>query len=288
MKNMGLVLNVLHVGGSVSDVERTAMKENVLHSLDGRIKLITLFLVIIFAVYTTQLIVLVLLEFYVIALILVSRHSLKHSFMRVLLIIPFGGSIALLQPFVHGGTVLYTLPFGITITYQGIMFGLLLLGRLMVTLTSIVLLSSISPMQEVAESFRRLGMPRDISMIFSLFIRFLFLFYEELGRINHAQKSRNFDIFNKKTAYIWRLRQVAYTITMMFLRSYEKGESIYLSMASRGFTDKSKLYSAVNKKISFNEYSFIISTLLVIVCLQIFAIFLFPKMGFMGTPISIK
>jgi cobalt/nickel transport system permease protein len=285
--NLNIILSALHVGGSVRDVERTAIKDSVIHSLDGRVKLITLLLVVVFAVYTTQLIVLAILEFYLVALILLSRNSLKHSFLRVLIIIPFGGSIAILQPFVHGGIILYTLPLGVHITYQGVMFGLLLFSRLLVTLTCIVLLSSISPMQEVAESFRRLGMPRDFSMIFSLFIRFLFLFYEELGKITNAQTSRNFDIFSKKTAYIWRLKMVAYTVMMMFLKSYERGESVYLSMASRGFSDKSQLYSLTKKEINLNEYSFITTTLVLIVCLQILAIFIFPKMGFIGMPITI-
>jgi cobalt/nickel transport system permease protein len=285
--NLNVLLSALHVGGSVTDVERTSMKDSVIHSLDGRVKLITLLIIVVFAVYTTQLIVLAILEFYLIALILLSRNSLKHSFLRVLIIIPFGGSIAVLQPFVHGGIVLYTLPLGINITYQGIMFGLLLLSRLVVTLTCIVLLSSISPMQEVAESFRRLGMPRDFSMIFSLFIRFLFLFYEELGKITNAQTSRNFDIFSKKTAYMWRLKQVAYTVMMMFLKSYERGENVYLSMASRGFSDKSQLYSLNKKEINLNEYSFITTTILLIVCLQIMAIYIFPQMGFIGNTIKI-
>ncbi|MGO9387112.1 MAG: cobalt ECF transporter T component CbiQ [Methanobacterium sp.] len=285
--NLNVIISALHVGGSVTDIERTAIKDSVIHSLDGRVKLITLLLIVVFAVYTTQLIVLALLEFYLVALILLSRNSLKHSFLRVLIIIPFGGSIAILQPFVHGGIILYTLPLGLHITYQGVMFGLLLFSRLLVTLTCIVLLSSISPMQEVAESFRRLGMPRDFSMIFSLFIRFLFLFYEELGKITNAQTSRNFDIFSKKTAYMWRLKMVAYTVMMMFLKSYERGESVYLSMASRGFSDKSQLYSLTKKEVNLNEYSFIITTLVLIICLQILAIFIFPKMGFIGIPITI-
>jgi len=285
--NLNIILSALHVGGSVTDVERIAIKDSVIHSLDGRVKLITLLLVIVFAVYTTQLVVLAILELYLVTLLLLSRNSLKHSFLRVLIIIPFGGSIAILQPFVHGGTVFYTLPLGIHITYQGVMFGLLLLSRLVVTLTCIVLLSSISPMQEVAESFRRLGMPRDFSMIFSLFIRFLFLFYEELGKITHAQTSRNFDIFSKKTAYMWRLKMVAYTVMMMFLKSYERGESVYLSMASRGFSDKSQLYSLTKKEIDLNEYSFVITTLVLIVCLQIMVIYVFPQMGFIGSSIRI-
>ena len=80
---------------------------------------------------------------------------------------------------------------------------------------------------------------------------------------------------------------VAYTVMMMFLKSYERGESVYLSMASRGFSDKSQLYSLTKKEINLNEYSFITTTLVLIVCLQILAIFIFPKMGFIGMPITI-
>lgn len=167
------------------------------------------------------------------------------------------------------------------------MFGALLLSRVIVTLTSIVILSSISPMQEVVQSFRKLGMPRDLAMIFSLMIRFLSLFYDELSKINNAQKSRNFDIFNKRTKYLWRLKQIAFTIVMMFLRSYERGESIYLSMLSRGYSDKSKLYQGRENKIGKNEYIFITITLILIVSLQILAIFIFPELGFIGVNVTI-
>jgi cobalt/nickel transport system permease protein len=261
-------------------LERESMKESILHSLDGRVKLIVLIFIIIYAVYTTNILILALIEIYLITLIVLSRLSLKSSFIKVLLIIPFGGSIAILQPFVHSGTIIYSLPLGIHITSQGVLFGILLISRLVVTLTCIVLLSSLSPMQEVAESFRKLGLPRDFSMIFSLFIRFLFMFYDELQRIRNAQVTRNFDIFNKKIDYMWRLRQIAYTVAMMFLRSYEKGESVYLSMLSRGYSDQSQIYNTKTKHIGKNEYFFILTTLLVIICLQILVMFLIPKTGF--------
>ena len=70
---------------------------------------------------------------------------------------------------------------------------------------------------------------------------------------------------------------VAYTVLSMFLKSYECGESVYLSMASRGFSDQSQLYSLTNKKIDLSEYSFVITTVILIVCLQIMAIYIFPK-----------
>jgi cobalt/nickel transport system permease protein len=111
------------------------------------------------------------------------------------------------------------------------------------------------------------------------------MFYDELQRIRNAQITRNFDIFNKKTAYMWRLRQVAYTVAMMFLRSYERGESVYLSMLSRGYSDQSQIYNVKTKTIGRNEYFFILTTLLVIVCLQIIVMFLIPKTGFFNLSI---
>lgn len=268
-------------------IEKETMKESVLHALDGRVKLISLILIIIYAVFSTQIMVLMILEVYLLSLIYLSNISFKKAFMRVLLLLPFTIFIIAFQPFIRPGTIIYTLPLGINITLEGLMFGALLLSRIIVTLTSIVILSSISPMQEVVQSFRKLGMPRDLAMIFSLMIRFLSLFYDELSKINNAQKSRNFDIFNKRTKYLWRLKQIAYTIVMMFLRSYERGESIYLSMLSRGYSDKSKLYQERRNKIGKNEYIFIIITLTLIVSLQILAIFLFPELGFIGANVII-
>ena len=251
----------------LSELERKTMTESALHSMDGRVKLIILVSMVVYAVYTTDLFVLAVMEIYLIALLLVAHLPLKHSFMTILLILPFGGSIAVLQPFVHAGTIIYTLPWGIHVTAQGIAFAELLISRLIVSLTCIVILSSLSPMQEVADSFRRLGMPKDFAMILSLFIRFLFMFYDELERIRNAQKSRNFDIFSKETAYMWRLRQVAYTVMMMFLRAYEKGETVYFSMLSRGYSEESKIY-VENKKMRSADFMFIGVTLALIVGLE--------------------
>lgn len=264
-------------------IEKETMKESTLHSLDGRVKLISLILIICYAVFSTQIIVLAALEIYLLLLIYLSTISFKKAFMRVLVLLPFTIFIIVFQPFIHPGNVIYTLPFGINVIYEGLIFGALLFSRIMVTLTSIVIFSSISPMQEVVHSFRRLGMPRDFAMIFSLMIRFISLFYDELNKITSAQKSRNFDIFNKNTTYMWRLKQIGYTIMMMFLRSYERGESIYLSMLSRGYSDKSKLYQGRKRKIGRNEYVFMATTILLIISLEILAILVFPQLGFVGT-----
>jgi cobalt/nickel transport system permease protein len=272
--------------GSISKLEKETEKESPLHFMDGRVKLILLLSIIVFAVFSTQIVIMAFLEVYLLLLIYVSHVSFKTSLKRVLLLLPFGGFIIAFQPFIHPGNIIWTGPFfGITVTDAGLMWSLLLISRLVVSLTSIVLLSSVSPMQEVVQSFRKLGMPREFAMIFSLMIRFLFMFYDELERIMHAQKARNFDIFNKKTTYMWRMKQVGYTIAMMFLRAFERGETIYLSMVSRGYSDQSKLYHDTKRKFGRNEYFFIATTIILIVCLQVLAMFFFPQFGFVGMSI---
>lgn len=268
--------------GSVRELEKETDKESPLHSMDGRIKLILLIFIIVFAVFSTQIAVMIFLEIYLLLLIYISHVSFKTSLTRILLLLPFGGAIIAFQPFIHPGNVIWSWNFGIQITDGGLMWAALLISRLIVALTSIVLLSSISPMQEVVQSFRKLGMPREFAMIFSLMIRFLFMFYDELHRIMHAQKARCFDAFNKKLSYKWRMKQLGYTVAMMFLRAYEQGETVYLSMASRGFSDESKLYHDRKKKIGHREYIFIGITLLLVICLQISAMFFFYRWGWVG------
>jgi cobalt/nickel transport system permease protein len=274
--------------GSIRELEKETEKESPLHLMDGRVKLILPLLIIVYAVFSNQIAVLIMLEVYLLLLIYISHVSFKTSLKRMLLILPFGGLIIVFQPFIHPGNVIWTGPFlGITITDSGLMWGILMFSRLLVALTSLVLLSSISPMQELAQSFRKLGMPREFAMILSLMIRFLFMFYDELHRIMHAQKARNFDIFNKKTSYMWRMKQIGYTVAMMFLNAFEHGEKVYLSMISRGYSDKSKLYKERKIKFGKKEYVFITATLFLIVCLQFLAMFFFSKLGFVGTSIKL-
>lgn len=260
--------------GYVKGLENEAKKESYLHLLDGRVKLLILLIIIIYAVFTTQITVLILLEFYLLLLIYISKISFKTALIRVLLLLPFGGFIIAFQPFIHPGNVIWTLPFSINVTDAGLIWAALLFSRLIVSLTATVLLSSISPMQEVVQSFRKLSMPKEFAMIFSLMIRFLFMFLDELNRIRNAQKTRNFDIFNKKTTYMWRMKQLGYTIAMMFLRAYEQGEKIYLSMVSRGYSDNSNLFTEDKNKIGSKEYLFIVVTISLILGIEIIRYFI--------------
>lgn len=258
----------------LTDIDREAGKESFMNSLDGRIKLISAMLIIIYAVSSTNLFILLLLEIYLIFLIYLSNVSPSYALKRVALILPFGGFIALLQPFFQPGNVIWTGPFGwLQITDYGLFFGALLLGRVTVSVTSIVFLSSATSMQDLVGSAQRLGVPQQLAMLLNLTVRYLFFFYDQLSNILNAQSTRCFNIFSKKTSYKWRLRKVGETITMMFIRAFEQGETVYLSMVSRGFSENTYIYGA-KSKLDRKDYGFLSLTLLILISLQLISIFI--------------
>ena len=247
--------------------EYLSNQDSILHNVDSRIKLIVLVLIILFAVTSSNYIVFIVLEAYLLLLIYLSGISIKDALMRVLVILPFGFFIAIFQPFIQPGDVLYTLPLGIKITLQGIQFAELLLARLVISITSIVLFSYITPMKDIAEAFRRLHMPNEFAMIFSLFVRFIFLFYDELNTIRQAQASRCFSLTNN-TPYLWKVKQVGYLFLMMFLRAYDRGEKVYSSMASRGYNSESTIYYS-KEGISMHSIAYITIPIIIIIVLVV-------------------
>jgi cobalt/nickel transport system permease protein len=253
---------------SLNKLEREARKDSLIHNLDARIKLIITLIIIVYTVLTSKILILLLLEAYVIVLTLFSKLSLSYYFKRVLLILPFGGFIAIFQPFILPGTVLYTLPFGINISYEGTIFGILLITRLLVCISMIVLFSSSTPMNNIISSMRRLGFPKIMAMILSMTVRYLFVFFDELENIRNAQKSRCFSIWNKKVKYLWTLKQIGYTIMMIFLNSFEKGEKIYFSMISRGYVGETISYIR-EPPMAMIDYGIVILTLIIVVILTI-------------------
>ena len=271
----------------VRTLEFISSKDTIIRNLEGRVKLIAILLIILFTVFSDRLIVPIVLEVFLLIIMYLAELSFKESFKRVLLLLPFGGFVIAFQPFIHPGNIIWHGPYPwLFITDTGLNWTILLFARLIVCLTAIVILSSTSPMQEVVQSFRKLGMPRDLAMILTIMVRFLFIFVDELRDIRQSMASRNFDAFNKAISYKWRVKQVGYSIAMMFLKAYEKGETIYLSMASRCFSDNSALYHA-RTIIGKNEYIYLGSIIIIIIALELVVLFYSNHLAYFGLPLSL-
>ena len=266
--------------------DELASKQSPIHNLEGRIKLITSILIILNCVTSKELFIPIILEIMLLIILKIANLSYIDSAKRLLMLLPFGGAIIIFQPFIQPGNIIWSYSW-LHITDFGLNWAILLFIRMIVCLTTIIIYSSTTPLQEMASSFRKLKMPRDLAMILSIMVRFLFLFIDELTSIRKSQKSRNFNIHSKNTPYKWRVKQVGYTIGMMFLKSYEQGERVHRSMVSRGFSDASEMFDE-KKSPEKSDYAFIISIILIIIILEIIIFKYSGQLGYIGQNLSIN
>ena len=246
---------------SLSSLERENSKESIIHKLDARVKLILTLLIIFYITIYNNISAMLLVEVYLICLIILSRLSLIYTFKRIVLILPFGGTIALFQPFIKGDTVIYYL-FSMPKYQEGLMFGITLFLKVLVSVTSIVLLSSTTPMYEVINAGRKLGLPKIMAMLLGLMVRYLFIMYDVLENTIKAQKSRGFN--RKNLSYKKALCIFGYTVGNLFLRAYEQGEKTYLAMLSRCYSNESDLFLH-KRNIGIEDIAIILATILVLI-----------------------
>ncbi|AEF97235.1 cobalt ECF transporter T component CbiQ [Methanotorris igneus] len=245
---------------SLSSLERENFKDSIIHKLDARVKLVLTLLIIFYITVYNNVFAMLLVEGYLIFLIILSRLSLLYMFKRIALILPFGGTIALFQPFIKGDTVIYCL-FGMPIYQEGLTFGIILFLKVLVSVTGIVLLSSTTPMYEVINAARKLGLPKIMAMLLGLMVRYLFVMYDVLENTIKAQKSRGFN--RKNLSYKKILHIFGYTVGNLFLRAYEQGEKTYLAMLSRCYSNESDLFLH-KKKIGVEDLAMILITIIVL------------------------
>lgn len=263
-----------------------ASGDSIIHNLNGSVKLISAIIIIVFTVFSQQIIVPIIMEIFLLLILYLSKVSIKDAFKRISLLLPFGGAIIIFQPFIHPGNVLWAYSW-IQITDIGLNWAILLFGRLITSLTAIVILSSTSPMQEIVASFRKLKMPKELAMILSITVRFLFVFIDELTTIRNAQKSRNFNIHSKLVPYRWIVRQVGYTIAMMFLKSYEQGERVHKSMISRGFSYTSQLFNE-KTHLEKSDYIYLISIITLMIVIEVILYKYTNQLGYLGMKLTIN
>ncbi|MFZ3166989.1 MAG: cobalt ECF transporter T component CbiQ [Candidatus Methanoperedens sp.] len=266
----------MHV--SITEMERETYKKSPIHGIDGRIKILMTLAITIYVVALPRMdpfnfTKLGILEAYLLLLMLFSRIELSHLAARFLIALPFGLGISILQPFLkqpflHDFTIMYRLPMGIEVTNEGMIYGAIIFLKFFVCISAVILLSSTTSMSELVASARRLGLPKEMALLFTMMVRYLFVFWNMLGRIRTAQKTRCFEIWNRKVPRKWTLEQIGYTISSLFIRSYEQGERTYQSMLCRGYCADAHVY-VDKKKLHITDFAVLAITFGVIIVTHI-------------------
>lgn len=258
------------------DIERMAYRDSLVHRLDARVKILICFACIIAVVafpYSTKTYLFggVMFLFFL-CLWAFSRLPPLVFVKRFLMILPFGFFIIFFQIFFENPRyssvhAIFDLPFGIHIFAESMEFATILGAKFLVCISFIILLSSTTRMQDLLDGAARLGLPPEFALALGMMIRYLFVFADMFNRVRHALETRCFDVFDGSLPYVYRIRQMSYTIGSVFIRSFEQGERTYVSMLCRSYGKASYIFLA-KKPLHRGEWVFLAASFIFIVAVS--------------------
>jgi cobalt/nickel transport system permease protein len=137
-------------------------------------------------------------------------------------------AFAFLMPFVATGEKVTVL--GLQVSESGLWGAWNILAKGTLGVVASILLASTTEARQLLIGIERLHMPQLITQIATFMLRYSDVVTGELRRMSVARASRGFRARDLRDAGV-----LARSIGALFLRSYERGERVYLAMLSRGY-----------------------------------------------------
>ncbi len=225
--------NILWAMQHALDAETTAQLPGLLQSLDPRVKVAGLLLLIVVAALSRNFWVIVALFGCAVALALLSRISLKTLALREWIGVGIlTGLIALPALFITPGEIIYRLPIlDWPITLQGVRSAAYLVARVETCATYALLLVLCTPWPHVLKALRVLGVPVVVVVILSMTHRYIFLLLQVTSEMWQARQVRRVGVLTGA-----QKRRMATTSAGVLLeKSFNLSNEIYLAMLARGF-----------------------------------------------------
>ena len=158
---------------------------------------------------------------------LVSRVPISTILRRLTFELPFV-AFAVLLPIVGRGERVDVLGVSLSVSGLWAAWNILIKGTLGVAATA--LLTATTPIPSILHGLERLRLPKVFVAICAFMVRYADVVTGELHRMRVARESRGHD-----PRWIWQARAVASSAGALFIRSFERGERVYLAMVSRGY-----------------------------------------------------
>ncbi len=135
---------------------------------------------------------------------------------------------AVLMPFLGGGE--RTEVFGLSLSIPGLWGAWNILAKATLGVAISIVVAATTTMPEFVRGFERLHLPRVLVSTSSFMVRYFDVVADEMRRMKVARESRGYD-----PRWVWQAKAVAVSAGALFIRAYERGERVYLSMLSRGY-----------------------------------------------------
>jgi len=146
---------------------------------------------------------------------------------RLVLEAPFL-AFAVLLPFVAAGPRVDIGP--LSLSESGLWGAWNILAKGTLGAFAAVLLVSTTELAAILRGLERLHVPRAFTTVAGFMVRYADVVSGEMTRMSVARQSRGHD-----PRWLWQARAVAASAGALFVRSYERGERVYLAMVARGY-----------------------------------------------------
>jgi len=149
---------------------------------------------------------------------------------RLLVVVPFVVVVAVFLPSYHqeGRAILEWGP--LRVTDRGLLVFWNAAAKALLATFGMVILGLTTHFQELVHGLGRLHVPRVFVLTLSFMHRYSHLFLEESRRMQRAMQSRNY-----QPTWLGQAPALGRMLGSLFLRSYSRGERVYVAMVSRGY-----------------------------------------------------
>ncbi len=218
-----------------SFIDQYSDLDSFIHKLDPRTKFITSLALVVLVVLTPikNWQAFVLYFCLITSCLAISKLPPLYVLKRSLVIFPFVLMIAIFIPFFKPGEVAGSYNiwlWHVSVTYDGLLVLANVVTKAWLCILSLILLSATTKFTDLLKGLKQLKLPKVIVLILSFMYRYIFVLVDEVMRMRQARDSRNFG-----GGRLRQLKTIGSMIGTLFIRSYERGERIYVAMLARGF-----------------------------------------------------
>ncbi len=163
----------------------------------------------------------------IIALTFVAEVPLPALLRRLTIEAPFL-VFALALPFLARGERIDVV--GLSLSTEGLWGAWNIFIKATLGAAAMMLLASTTPITSILQGLQKLKTPPLIIAIAGFMIRYADVIASEMRRMKVGRESRGYD-----PRFLWHARALASSAGTLFIRSYERGERVFLAMMSRGY-----------------------------------------------------
>lgn len=212
----------------ISDMERLAGNDTIIHRLDPRCKIMLTLLFTATVISFDRYEVAALMPFFAfpIFILILAEIPLMYLFKKLLFVSFFALMLGIANPILDRKVLMiigsWEIPGG-WVSFCSIMI------RFTLTAGAALLLLTTTGMYNISRGLQRLGVPQIFVMQLFFLCRYLFVLTDEASRLARARAARS---FGRKGLGISVFNNM---ISTLFMRSVDRAERIYIAMRCRGF-----------------------------------------------------